>query len=207
MILVGQYDSPYVRRVAVSLRVLGFAYAHDTRSVFADFDAMREINPLGRIPALVLDGGEVLIDSAAILDWLDQTVGPGRALVAPAGVERRRALRLIALATGAIDKVGAAAYERLIRPAALRWLEWIARCRTQGEGAIAALAAEPWPPGENLDQAEITTACMIRYVRMADPDLLPPSRHPTLDALSARCEALPAFQATWPAEYVLPKDA
>ena len=206
MILVGQYDSPYVRRVAVSLRVLGFAYEHDTRSVFADFDAMREINPLGRIPALVLDG-EVLIDSAAILDWLDQTVGPGRALVAPAGVERRRALRLIALATGAIDKVGAAAYERLIRPAALRWLEWIARCRTQGEGAIAALAAEPWPPGENLDQAEITTACMIRYVRMADPDLLPPSRHPTLDALSARCEALPAFQATWPAEYVLPENA
>ena len=121
MILVGQYDSPYVRRVAVSLRVLGFAYEHDARSVFGDFDAMREINPLGRIPSLVLDGGEVLIDSAAILDWLDQTVGPARALMPPAGAERRRALRLIALATGAIDKIGAAAYERLMRPAALRW--------------------------------------------------------------------------------------
>ena len=85
MILVGQYDSPYVRRVAVSLRVLGFAYEHDTRSVFGDFDAMREVNPLGRIPSLVLDGGEVLIDSAAILDWLDQTVGPARALRLPSG--------------------------------------------------------------------------------------------------------------------------
>jgi glutathione S-transferase len=50
MILVGQYDSPYVRRVAVSLRVLGFDYERDTRSVFADFDAMRAVDPLGRIP-------------------------------------------------------------------------------------------------------------------------------------------------------------
>ena len=84
MILVGQYDSPFVRRVAVSLRVLGFAYEHDTRSVFGDFDSMRKTNPLGRIPSLVLDTGEVLIDSGAILDWLDQQVGPGRALVPPA---------------------------------------------------------------------------------------------------------------------------
>ena len=207
MTLVGQYDSPYVRRVAVSLRILGFAYEHDTRSIFADFDAMRRVNPLGRIPALVLDDGEVLIDSAAILDWLDGTVGPERALIPPSGPERRRALRIIALATGAIDKVGAAAYERLIRPAALRWPEWTLRCRTQGEGAIAALAAEPWPERARLDQAEITTACTIRYVRMADPDLLPPGRFPTLDDLSERCENLPAFQATWPAEYVLPKNA
>jgi glutathione S-transferase len=205
MILVGQYDSPYVRRVAVSLRTLGFDYQHDTRSVFADFDAMRKVNPLGRIPSLVLDGGEVLIDSAAILDWLDQAVGPERALIPAAGAERRRALRLIALATGAIDKIGAAAYERIVRPAAFRWPEWIDRCLTQGTGAIAALAAEPWPSGARLDQAEITAACMIRYVRMADPELLPPGRHPTLDALSARCEALPAFQATWPADYALPR--
>jgi glutathione S-transferase len=205
MILVGQYDSPYVRRVAVSLRALGVAYEHDTRSVFGDFDAMRKVNPLGRIPSLVLDGGEVLIDSAAILDWLDQTVGPARALLPPAGAERRHALRLIALATGAIDKVGAAAYERMIRPAALRWPEWINRCRTQGAGALAALAAESWPAGVTLDQAQITTACMIRYVQIADPELVAPGRHPTLDALSERCEALPEFGATWPAEYVLPR--
>jgi glutathione S-transferase len=175
--------------------------------VFADFDAMRAVNPLGRIPALVLDGGGALIDSAAILDWLDQTVGPERALLPPGGAERRRALRRIALATGAIDKVGAAAYERMIRPSALRWPEWIERCLIQGAGAIAALAAEPWPAGEKLDQAEITTTCMIRYVRMADPELLQPGRFPTLDALSDRCEALPAFQATWPADYVLPQNA
>ncbi len=205
MILVGQYDSPYVRRVGVSLRVLGFAYRHDTRSVFADFDSMRQTNPVGRIPSLALDDGEVLIDSAAILDWLDQSVGPERALVPPAGLARRRALRLIALATGAIDKAGASTYERVIRPAALRWPEWIARCRTQAAGAIAALAAEPWPAGAALDQAQITTACMIRYVQMADPELLPAGRYPTLEALSQRCEARPEFRATYPAEAVLPR--
>jgi glutathione S-transferase len=205
MILVGQYDSPYVRRVAVSLRVLGFNYEHDTRSVFADFDAMRQINPLGRIPSLILPDSEVLIDSAAILDWLDQTVGPERALVPPRGAERRRALGLIALATGAIDKAGAAAYERIIRPSAFRWPEWIDRCLTQATSAIAALEAEPWPAAASLDQAQITTACMIRYVRMADRALLPPGRYPALDAFSERCEARPEFQATYPADYVLPR--
>jgi glutathione S-transferase len=205
MILVGQYDSPYVRRVAISLRVLGFAYEHDVRSVFGDFDAMRRINPLGRIPSLVLADGEVLIDSGAILDWLDQTVGPGRALIPSGGPDRVRALRLIALATGAIDKAGAAAYERIIRPAALRWPEWSERCRLQATGAVAALAAEPFPAGMPLDQVQITVACMVRYLRMADPELLPPRRHPTLDALSERCEARPDFRDTYPTIYALPR--
>ncbi len=204
MILVGQYDSPYVRRVAVSLRVLGFEYEHDTRSVFGDFDAMLKVNPLGRIPSLILDGGETLIDSAAILDWLDHKVAPERALLPRGGVERRIAAQRIALATGAIDKVGAAAYERLIRPSPYRWPQWIERCRTQGQGAIAALAAESWPEGL-LDQAQITTACMIQYVQMVDPDLLPRGRYPALDSLSARCEARAEFQATRPAEYQVPR--
>jgi len=205
MMLVGQYDSPYVRRVGVSLRVLGFDHERDKRSVFGDFDSMRQTNPVGRIPSLVLDDGGVLIDSAAILDWLDQTVGPARALVPPAGAERRHALHLIALATGAIDKAGASTYERIIRPAAYRWADWIARCRTQAAGGIAALAAEAWPADAPLDQAQITTACMIRYVQMADPELMPAGRDPSLDALSQRCEARPEFRATYPVEAVLPK--
>ncbi|MGH7042418.1 MAG: glutathione S-transferase [Acetobacteraceae bacterium] len=207
MILIGQYDSPYVRRVAVSLRVLGFAYEHDTRSVFADFDAMRRVNPLARIPSLALDDGETLIDSTAILDWLDQTAGPERALLPAAGAERRRALRRIALATGAADKAGAATYERVIRPAAYRWPGWIARCLTQAVGAIEALAAESWPAEAPMDQPQITTACMIRYVRMTGHELIPEGRYPALDALSARCEERAEFKATYPADYVLPGGA
>jgi len=204
MILIGQYDSPYTRRGAVSLGLLGFVFEHDTRSVFGDFDSMRTVNPLGRVPSLVLPDGTTLIDSAAILDWLDQTVGPGRALLPSGGIARQQALQRIALATGTIDKVMASAYERLVRPAPYRWPDWTTRCRTQAEGGIGALAAHSWPADAPVDQACITIACMIRYVRLADADLLPPGQYPSLDALSQRCEALPAFRATYPADYVVP---
>src|SRR5262245_27846070 len=201
MILVGQLDSPYVRRVAVSLKYLGFEYQHDTRSIFGDFDALRRINPLGRIPSLILDDGEVLVDSGSILDWLDETVGPARALAPSSGPERRRTLRLAALATGVVDKVGAAVLERILRPTAYRWAQWIERCETQGAGALAALGAEPWPPTSRLDIAQISTVCAIRYVRMTAAHLLPDRRYPSLDALAERCEALPAFRATYPTDY------
>ena len=205
MILTGQYDSPYVRRVAVSLRLLGFDYEHDTRSVFGDFDAMRAVNPLARIPSLTLDNGEILIDSHAILDWLDQAAGD-RALLPRGGDARRDALQRIALATGVVDKIGAATYERLIRPKDLFWQDWYDRCRTQGVGAIDALGALTWDPG-TLDQPAITTVCVLRYVEMADPEAVAPGRFPALDALRERCEALPAFQATWPPDYVVPSNA
>lgn len=205
MILIGQYDSPYVRRVAISLRVLGFDYQHDTRSVFGDFDAMRKTNPLGRIPSLVLDDGEVLIDSAAILDWLDEQAGPERALLPRAGETRRQALRQIALATGAIDKVGAANYERLIRPAQLRWPEWIERCSTQAHGALAALEAHDWRDGAPLDQAQITTGCMLYYIRVTDPAALPAPRYPKLHALSVRLEARAEFRDTSFSDYAVPR--
>src|ERR1700740_3230651 len=103
MLLIGMYDSPYVRRVAVSLRLLHMGFEHAAWSVGSDFDRIRAHNPLGRVPTLVLDDGEALIDSSAILDFLDESVGPTRALLPPAGSERRAALYLMALATGAAD--------------------------------------------------------------------------------------------------------
>ena len=114
-------------------------------------------------------------------------------------------LRRIALATGVIDKAGAIAYERLIRPPAHRWPLWIERCFAQATGGLEALAAEPWSASDRLDQAEITTACMLRYLQIAVPDLLPAGRCPSLQALSARCEALPEFRATCPADYAVPR--
>ena len=199
-----QYDSPYVRRVAVSLRVLGFGYEHDKRSVFGDFDSMRRTNPLARIPSLVLDNGETLIDSAAILDWLDEQVGPERALLPARGEARKRALRIIALATGAIDKVGAANYERLIRPEKHRWPDWIERCLTQAKGALAQLDKEELPDRDTIDQAQITTACMLGYLKLTDPALFPEGRYPSLDALWEHVGARPEFRATEVTEYAVP---
>jgi glutathione S-transferase len=198
MILVGQYDSPYVRRVAIALRVLGFAYEHDTRSVFGDFDSIRKTNPTGRIPALVLDDGSVLVDSGVILDYLDEVSGPARALIPRSGPARREVLHRVALASAAIDKAGAANYERLLRPQQYQWPEWIARLQTQALGAIAALEELPWPADAKLDQAQITTVCLLRYLELRSPDLAPRAQYPKLTALAARCEQLPPFLATYP---------
>jgi glutathione S-transferase len=203
MILVGQYDSPFTRRVAISLAVLGIPFEHDTRSIFEDFDALRAINPLGRIPSLILDDGTVLIDSAAMLDWIDREVGPERALMAVSGPARTNAMQTMALAIGATEKIGTAAYERLMRPPQYRWPEWIARCRTQGAGALPVLDRLHW--SERLDQAQITTACMVSYLRMADSEIIPRGKYPSLDALADRCEALPEFAATRVDGYAIPR--
>jgi glutathione S-transferase len=206
MILVGQYDSPYVRRVAISLCALGISYQHDTRSVFADFDDMRRTNPLGRIPSLILDSGEVLVDSAAILDHIDEMVGPGRALLPASGPARRDALQRIALACGVIDKLGGGRnYELMIRPSAHRWPAWINRVTTQGLGALTALDALSWPADAPLDQAQITAVCAVTYVRTTAPDIWPSGRFATLDALADRLEARPEFVATVFAEYAVPR--
>ncbi len=202
MILVGQYDSPLTRRVAVSMHLLGIGFARDTRSVFADADAIRRISPLGRIPALVLDDGEVLIESGAILDHLDQQVGPGRALVPPSGPERRRALKLMALATGTLEKVGAIVYERTLRPPACQFEPWLERCRVQAESGLAALEAETgdgWYLGAGPRQPDLTAACVLAYFPLRAPELLPPGRYPRLERLLAAAEALPAFRITRPA--------
>ncbi len=206
MILVGQYDSPYTRRVAISLRVLGIPYEHDTRSVFGDFRSMLGTNPLGRIPSLILDDGTVLIDSAAILDWIDETAGPGRALLPPSGAARREALQRIALANGAVDKIGGGRnYEILIRPPRYRWPEWIERTTTQGLGALRALDARDWPVGGRIDQAQITTACAFDYVKVTAPELAPEGRFAALDRLWKRLAAMPEFVETGFSDYNVPR--
>jgi glutathione S-transferase len=203
MILIGQYDSPFVRRVAISLRVLGFTYEHDTRSVFSDFDSMRMTNPLGRIPSLTLDSGKTLIDSVAILDWLDREVGPERALMPASGPARTKAMQLIALAAGAVEKFGAMNYETIIRPAQYRWPEWIGRLRTQGLGALAALEREDWSAKPRLDQVQISTGCLLGYLALTGPDLL--RDFPKLNAFWQCCSAMPEFIATRVGVYAVPK--
>ena len=115
MILIGQYDSPFVRRVAIAMRLYGLSFEQRPWSVFGDAEKIAQYNPLMRVPTLVMGNGEVLIESGAILDHLDESVGPDRALLPQSGAPRRAALRRIALMTGAADKaaVVAAAAGRL----------------------------------------------------------------------------------------------
>lgn len=198
MFLIGQYDSPFVRRVAIALRLYGIAFEHKPWSTFGDADTIAPYNPLRRVPTLVLDNGEALIESAAILDYLDETVGPERAMLPAKGADRRRQLRIVALATGLGDKAVSLLYERVLRKERLEL--WIARCEAQISGVLNVLEKEraavttPYFLGERIGHADIAVACVLRFTREAHPALFSAERYPALAAHAARCEALPPFQ-------------
>jgi glutathione S-transferase len=188
-------DGPYVRRVAVSLNVLGIPFERQRLSVFQHADGLRRYNPPCRVTALVVDGGTALIDSVAIPDYLDGMVGPDRALVPPSGSLRRDALRLVVLATGCCDKAVAIAFERRRTPDLIDD-NWIARCRGQLDAGLAALEDSiRWRQDERLMQPTITTASMLGYVRLQVPEAISCGRYPNLDFLAEKCEAQPAFNA------------
>jgi glutathione S-transferase len=192
MQLIGRYDSPFVRRVGISLHLLGLPFKQLPLSAFSQATEVRKISPLGRVPVLVLADGEVLVDSAAILDHLDEIVGSARRLIPAEGAARRQILRAVVIATGAADKAIAISYER--RRPSEQSSDWIARCRTQIAAALGELEGEAWS-GSRLTQAEITTATMLAYVRRAEPALLAPEAWPRLRRMAADCESRPAFRA------------
>jgi glutathione S-transferase len=201
MILVGQYDSPYVRRVAITLHHYGIPFTRNPISVFSDAAQMAKINPIVRIPSLVLDDGEVLIDSGAIIDHLDEVAGPARALTPRSGAERRRVLQLTAAATGAIDKAGAVVYERHFhKPEAVNE-DWAARCKGQMLGGLAFLESKlegDWLFGGRFTQADLTTAALVGYLRLRMQEVAVAREFPRLARLADRCENMEAFVAARP---------
>jgi glutathione S-transferase len=199
MILIGQYDSPFVRRVAIALNLYGFAFEHRPWSTFGDADKIAPFNPLRRVPTLLLDSGEALIESTAILDSLDEMVGPEKAMIAPHGSERRHALKVCALATGLGDKAVSLIYERVLRkePSKL----WVERCEAQIGGVLDVLETEraaiasPFWFGGRIGHADIAVTCVLSFTGEAHPGLFDAARYPALTAHAARCEALPSFGA------------
>jgi len=171
MILIGQYDSPFVRRIAVALDIYGLAFEHRAWSTFGDAELLAPFNPLRRVPTLVLDDGESLIDSFIILDWLDEQVGPARALIAPDGLQRRVALKTCALAAGLADKAVSLLYEGILHKETSQ--VWINRCRTQIADVLNALESDratrhaTYWFGETIGHADIAVACAVRFTREA----------------------------------------
>ena len=198
MILIGQYDSPFVRRVAIAMRLYGIEFEHRPWSTFGDADKIAAYNPLRRVPTLVLDSGEALIESAMILDYLDDRVGESKAMIAKSGEARWKHQRICALAMGLGDKGVSLLYERVLRKD--KQLElWVERCKTQITGVLDVLEKEraavktPYWAGEKIGHADIAVACVLRFVGEAHPALFG-ARYPALKAHSAACEALRPFK-------------
>jgi glutathione S-transferase len=201
MLLIGVNRSPYTRRVAITLKAYGLRFEQQHLSGFGNRAEVRAANPLGRIPALVLDGGETLIDSAAIIDHLDEIHGRDRALTPAAGADRRAVQRVAALMMGACDKGLHAAYERNHHPPEKVHQPWIDDCMAQMKTALAAVdagvdPAKPYLLLGRLTQADITAFIAERLARGLEVDT-----EADLPLLHAHCRRLleqEAFRSTEP---------
>lgn len=195
MQLIGQYDSPFVRRVGIALRLYEVPFEHRPWSTFSDADKIRPFNPLHRVPTLVLDDGDVIADSALIIDYLDSLVPAERALFPRTEPARHRALAIAGLATSVADKAVSMFYERAMHREVSQ--TWIDRCRAQIAAGLALLESKrgesPYWFGDALSHADIAVAAVMRFIGEAHATAVDLGRYPGLRALAARCEALPVF--------------
>lgn len=202
MQLIGMLDSPYVRRVAISLKLLDLPFEHRSISVFRQFDAFAAINPVVKAPSLVCDDGEVLMDSTLILAYA-QMLAATRSLMPAGRAEAQHDLRLIGLALAAVEKAVQIVYERNLRPVEKQHEPWLSRVRGQLGAAFASLEAElaraPLAAtSETITQAGVTAAVAWEFAQSVLPEIVAASTHPALAAHSVAAEALPEFQALPP---------
>lgn len=198
MILIGQYDSPFVRRVGIALTLYELDFEHWPWSIFGDADKLQAYNPLIRVPTLVLDKGEALIESHIILDYLDGLVPPQRRMFPIAEPARHQALRIAALATGLGDKAVSLFYEKRLHNEVSD--VWVKRCRSQIAAVLSVLEKEraerktDYWFGTEGGHADIAVACVLRFVKDVHPDLFDVKAYPALERHAALLEALPAFK-------------
>ncbi|MBW6525575.1 glutathione S-transferase [Sphingomonas sp. RHCKR7] len=200
MRLIGMLDSPYVRRVAVSLAMMDVPFALEPLSVFRDLDAFAAINPLVKAPTLVLDDGTQLVDSTLILAVAERLVPAARHLMPAATGDYVAAQRIIGLALAACEKTMQIAYERRLRPVEKQHQPWLERIQAQLIAAYTMLDAsfadiDEWHAEGRPLQADITAAIAWQFTRATVPDVVTLQRAPALAALSLRAAALPAFLA------------
>lgn len=199
MKLIGMLDSPYVRRTAISLRLLGVDFDHQPLSVFSAFDEFKAINPVVKAPTLVLDDGTVLMDSTLIIDYAEHA--SGRTLMPDSLAQRRHATAVIGLALAACEKTVQIVYERNLRPAQKQHEPWVARVQGQLDAAYATLETalhKTWTPTlplKKVGQFAVTAAVAWRFTQALLPGAIQARNHPGLAQLSAQAEALPVFQA------------
>jgi glutathione S-transferase len=201
MLLIGVNRSPFTRRVAITLNIYGVPFEQRPLSGFDNRADVRASNPLGRIPALVLDSGETLIDSNAIIDHLDEVYGRDRPLTPRDGADRRAVLKVAAMMMGACEKCLHAAYERNRRPPEKLYQPWIDDCMAQVKNALKAIDAmidpkKPYLLLDRLTQADVTAVIAERLARGRgiDTDV----QTPHLRALTSRLAEQRFFHVTDP---------
>ena len=197
MILRSSPASPFVRKVRIAIGLLGFDGKIEVRETDLNdaADSIRKQNPLGKIPALLLDDGTVYYDLRVILEYLDHLAGGGR-IIPREGKARFDALRLQALCDGVLDAGVLLVYESRYRPAEMRVEPWVERQQGKIARALAALEAAPPALDAVPNVGQIALACALGYLDLRfGGDWR--KDHPKLVAWHDRFAAqVPAFAAT-----------
>ncbi|MGO3439541.1 glutathione S-transferase [Serratia liquefaciens] len=198
MQLIGMLDSPYVRRVAICLKLLEIEFEHQAISVFSGFDRFKAINPVVKAPTLVLADGQILMDSSLILEYAAGIAPFGRALLPNQGAARLNALQLNGLALVACEKTVQIVYEQQLRPQEKQHQPWLDRVQGQLQAAYAEL--EKQLPQSALSpfmgSAEVSVAVAWGFTQLMLPGQISDQQHPTLAAFAAQAEQHPAFIST-----------
>jgi glutathione S-transferase len=201
MQLIGCWSSGFTRRIGITLKLLDLPFDHLNVDVFKRPEDVRPYSPMLKIPALVIDNGEVLLDSDSMVDYLHERVGPLRALIAISGAERRQALRIVGIATTVYEKFRAVEQEAS-RPEALQMAsvsDFYSAQALTGFEMLESVAKGRWLVGGALSQADIMT--VVAYQAVSNSPLLAEvnaRRFPKLAALSRHAMLLPAFESTVP---------
>jgi len=197
MILVGRLFSPFVRRTAILLDLLEQPFELRPLSATADQEALRAINPIGRVPALIL-GDRVLFDSVAIALTLSDQYDPKGRLWPRGGPELAEALQTLMLANGALEKFVAGYYERSRRPADKVYEPWVTRCWGQAKDGLAALEQGPAVPRAKAegppDVVDIALSTMTSFFPAVESEFFAAQNYPCLEAIRQRCEVLEVFR-------------
>ncbi|KPA88136.1 glutathione S-transferase [Pseudomonas sp. RHF3.3-3] len=198
MKLLGMLDSPYVRRVAISLDLLGVEFEHASLSVFSQFDAFAAINPVVKAPTLVLDDGTVLMDSSLIIDYLEASQAHDHGLWPRQPQALASALRTTGLALAACEKAVQLVYERKLRPAEKQHQPWIDRVIGQLVAACRALDQQTASMAQDSsgrpDQAALSAAVAGSFIELMLPDLIRLEDFPAFHAHTQRLEQTELFK-------------
>ena len=193
--------SPFVRKALVAAHELGLADAIEILPVamtpVKSVPALNEENPLGKIPALVLDDGTALYDSPVICEYLD-TRHDGPRLFPAEGPERWTALRRQALADGLLDAAILCRYETFLRPEERQWSDWIEGQRSKFRRALDALEGEAENFGDTVDIGTVSAACAADYLDFRSLDDGWREGRPHLAGWLEGFAARPSMQATRP---------
>ncbi|MFT6775676.1 MAG: glutathione S-transferase [Paracoccaceae bacterium] len=203
MILYGRDLSPFTRRVAIWCALQEREVERRPLMVQGeDFETLKTVNPVGRVPILQLEDGANLIETWAICDWLEDIAPEGARLIPATGVARRDVLQEVAFANSVVEKGVALVYDKNRRPEHLHWADWQSRLAGQIEGGLRALEAhcpeDGWLAGRNRPMAgDVAFVIAHDFIAVTNPQLLEIGV-PKLVALAARANATPAFGASKP---------